>query len=194
MQFVKKTIPVTAGLFLLFLVLLPVGKSSAQKLPKTILIQGTAMGQSTQMGRVFSVNLYIEELSTAEDQKALLAAFKAKGNEGLVNALSKMKSKGRMAITGTLGYDVSYIRRFQQPDGSTVIRMVTDRPIRFGEAWHDTRSSEYDLSGVEIVLSPDRKKNSGTLLPSCQFKIDKQNNLQIEAFQNPWKLTNIMRR
>ena len=175
MRLIKKTIPVTAGLFLLFLVLLPVGESFAQKLPKTILIQGTAMGQSTQMGRVFSVNLYIEELSTAEDQKALLAAFKAKGNEGLVNALSKMKSKGRMAITGTLGYDVSYIRRFQQPDGSTVIRMVTDRPIRFGEAWHDTRSSEYDLSGVEIILSPDRKKNSGTLLPSCQFKIDKQN-------------------
>jgi hypothetical protein len=194
MRFVKKTIPVTAGLFLLFLVLLPVGESFAQKLPKTILIQGTAMGQSTQMGRVFSVNLYIEELSTAEDQRALLEAFKAKGNEGLVNALSKMKSKGRMAITGTLGYDVSYIRRFQQPDGTTVIRMVTDRPIRFGEAWHDTRSREYDLSGVEIILSPNKKKNSGTLLPSCQFKLDKENHLEIEAFQNPWKLTNISRR
>src|SRR5688572_25262162 len=194
MRLIKRTIPVTTGLCLLFLAFLPVGKSSAQKLPKTILIQGTAMGQSTQLGRTFSFNLYIDELSTAEDRKALLEAFNAKGNEGLVNALSRMKSKGRMAITGTLGYDVNYIRRFQQPDGTTVIRLVTDRPIRFGEAWHDTRSSDYNLSGMEIILSPDRKKNSGTLLPACQFKIDKENHLEIEAFQNPWTLLNIERR
>lgn len=192
MRLAKKTI--TASLLLVFLTLLPGSKSSAQKLSKTIFIQGTAIGQSTQMGRMFSVNVYIEELSTPEDQKALLEAFQAKGNEGLVNALSKMKSKGRIAITGTLGYDVSYIRRFQQPNGTTVIRLVTDRPIRFGEAWHDTRSSDYNLSGMEIILPPDKKKSSGTLLPACQFKIDKDNHLEIEAFQNPWKLTNITRR
>lgn len=194
MRLAKKTIPITVSLLLMFLTLLPGGESSAQKLSKTIFIQGTAMGQNQQMGRMFSVNVYIEELSTPEDQKALLDAFQAKGNEGLVNALSKMKSKGRIAITGTLGYDVNYIRRFQQPDGTTVIRLVTDRPIRFGEAWHDSRSSDYNLSGMEIILSPDKKKNSGTLLPACQFKIDKENHLEIEAFQNPWKLTNIMRR
>lgn len=194
MRLAKKTISITATLLLVFLTLLPGGKSSAQKLSKTIFIQGTAMGQNQQMGRMFSVNVYIEELSTPEDQKALLEAFQAKGNEGLVNALSKMKSKGRIAITGTLGYDVNYIRRFEQPDGTTVIRLVTDRPIRFGEAWTDSRSSDYNLSGMEIILSPDKKKNSGTLLPACQFKIDKENHLEIEAFQNPWKLTNIMRR
>ena len=194
MRLTKKTFPITASLFLMFLGLLPGGEAPAQKLPKTIFIQGTAMGQNQQMGRMISVNVYIEELSTPEDQKALLEAFSAKGNEGLVNALSKMKSKGRIAITGTLGYDVNYIRRFTQPDGTTVIRLVTDRPIRFGEAWTDSRSSDYNLSGMEIVLSPDKKKNSGTLLPACQFKIDKENHLEIEAFQNPWKLTNISRR
>ncbi|HKR11748.1 MAG TPA: hypothetical protein VJT15_06810 [Pyrinomonadaceae bacterium] len=194
MRSVKKTFPVTAGLCLLFLTLLPVGKSFAQKLPKAIFIQGTAMGQNQQSGRMFSINVHIDELSTADDQQALLEAFNAKGNEGLVNALSRMKSKGRIAITGTLGYDVNYIRSFKQPDGTTLIRLVTDRPITFGEAWHDTRSSDYNLSGLEIVLSPDKKKNSGTLLPACQFKIDKENHLEIEAYQNPWKLVNIMRR
>jgi len=194
MRLAKKTTFVTAVLCLLFLVLPPGGKTSAQELPKPILIQGTAMGQSQQLGRMFSFNLHIKELSTAADQKALLDAFSAKGNEGLVNALSKMKSKGRISITGTLGYDVNYIRRFQKPDGSMVIRAVTDRPITFGENWSDSRSSDYNLSGIEIVISADRKKNSGTLLPACQFKIDKENQLEIEAFQNPWKLTNIMRR
>jgi len=152
------------------------------------------MGQSTQLGRTYSVNLYIEELSTPEDQKVLIDAFNQKKNEGLVNALSKMKSKGRMSITGTLGYDVNYIRKFAMPDGTTKLRMVTDRPLRFGEVWSDSRSSDYNLSAVEIIITPGNKKNSGTLFPACEFKIDKEGQLQMELFQNPWKLVNIRRR
>src|SRR5262245_21301956 len=97
-----------------------------EKLPHRLFIQAQAMGQSTQLGQTFSMNLTIEEFSTADDQKALLEAFNLKKNEGLVNALSKMKSKGRVAITGTLGYDVAYARQFSMPDGSTKIRVVTD--------------------------------------------------------------------
>jgi hypothetical protein len=196
MRTVRNAILLAVGLGLICLVLQTNTRTLAQgsKLPKPIFIQSTAMGQSTQMGRMFSINILINELSTAHDQKALLEAFQAKGNEGLVNALSKMSGKGRISITGTLGYDVNYIRRFKQADGSTVLRMVTDRPITFGEAWADTRSRDYDLSGLEIIVSPDRKKISGTLLPACQFKINKQNHLEIEAYQNPWKLTNIRQR
>ena len=111
---------------------------------------------------------------------------------GLYHALNKMKAKGRIAITGTLGYDVNYIRVLQMPDGSRKIRLVTDRPITFGEAWSDSRSMEYNLSAIEIILSPAKGKSSGTLLPACQFKIDKEKELEIENYQNPWKLANIM--
>ncbi|MEK6337590.1 MAG: hypothetical protein AABM67_21940 [Acidobacteriota bacterium] len=174
--------------------LLTSSSSSAQKLSKSIHIQAQAMGTSTQLGRSMNVTLIIEEYSTAEDQRALLGAFNEKQNEGLVNALSKMHSKGRLAITGTLGYDVNYIRLFQMPDGSKKLRLVTDRPITFGEAWSSSRSMDYSLSALEIIISPDKKKNSGTLLPACQFKIDKEGQLEIEVLQNPWKLTNIMKR
>jgi hypothetical protein len=166
----------------------------AQKLPKSIYVQAQAMGESTQMGRTFNITLIIEEFSTAEDQQALLTAFTEKKNEGLVNALNKMHTKGRMSITGTLGYDVAYIRQWPQPDGSTKYRLVTDRPITFGEAWSDSRSMDYSLSGVEIVMYPDKKKNTGTLLPAVQLKIDKENHLELETYQNPWKLVNIMKR
>jgi hypothetical protein len=164
------------------------------KLPKAIHIQAQAMGESTQLGQTFGINLIIEEFSTPEEQKALIEAFTTKKNEGLVNALSKMKSKGRMAITGTLGYDVSYIRQFPLPDGGVKIRLVTDRPIRFGEAWSDSRSMDYSLSGVEVIISADEKKNSGTLAPLCQLKMDKENQLQLEFYQNPWKLVDVRRR
>ena len=184
------------GLMLLATIALLVSgtRSSAQdgtKLKKSIFIQAQAMGQQQQMGRNFSVNIIIEEFSTADDQKALLEAFNQKQNEGLVNALSKMKSKGRISITGTLGYDVNYIRQFPMPDGGRKIRLVTDRPITFGEAWSDSRSLDYNLSGAEIILSADKKNNSGMLVPACQFKIDKENHLQLELLRNEWKLVNV---
>ena len=168
--------------------------SSAQKLPKSIYIQATAMGQQTQMGRIFNITAIIKEWSTAEDQKVLMEAFQTKGNEGLVNALEKMPSKGRLAITGTLGGDLAYIRKFPQPDGSLVIRMVTNRLLRFGEVWSDSRSSDYNLSGLQINISKDGKKKTGTLFPAAQLKVDKKGQLEIEAFQFPWTLTNIMKR
>ena len=124
----------------------------------------------------------------------MIEAFNQKKNEGLVNAVSKMHSKGRMAITGTLGYDVNYIKKFDMPDGSTKIRMLTDRPILFGEAWGDTRSMDYSLSGVEVILSPDEEKNSGILLPALKLKLDKENQLQLELLQNEWKLVNVRER
>ena len=170
--------------------------STAQgtKLPKQIVIQAQAMGTGTQMGRNYNITARIKELSPPSDQAILLEAFKAKGNEGLVNALEKMPAKGRLAITGTLGGDLAYIRRFDRPDGSIVIRMITNRPLRFGEVWADTRSRDYELSAVEIVASKDRKKKTGTLYPAIQLKIDKQGHLEVESFQFPWNLVNIQQR
>jgi len=162
-----------------------------EKLAKPMHIQATAMGQLTQLGRTFDVTVIINELSTAEDQKILLEAFQTKGNEGLVNALSKMPSKGRLAITGTLGGDLAYIRKFPLPEGGVMLRMVTNRLLRFGEVWADTRSSDYQLSGLEITVSKDRKKKTGTLFPAAQLKLNDEGKLVIETFQNPWTLSNI---
>ena len=168
--------------------------SAAQKLPKKIYIQAQAMGTSTQMGRNANITLIIEELSTDEERAGLVEAFQAKGNQGLVNALDKMHSKGRMSITGTLGYDIAYAKTFPQPDGTTVLRIVTDRPLRFGEVWADTRSGDYELAGVEITYGKDKKKAKGTLFPAARLKMNKQGQIELELYQNPWNLVNIMKR
>jgi hypothetical protein len=172
-------------------ILLASSIASAQKLPKPIYVQAQAMGEQQQMGQTFGVTLIIEEFSPPTDQQGLLEAFTAKGNEGLTNALDKMHSKGRMSITGTLGYEVTYVRQWKEPDGSTKYRLVTDRPIRFGEAWSDSRSMDYSISGVEIVISPDKKKSTGTLFPLVQLKLNKENHIELETYQNPWKLVDV---
>jgi hypothetical protein len=190
-RFVKLSVAI-AGV--VSLILLTNTTSSAQKLPKKIYIQAQAMGTSTQLGRNANITLIIEELSSDAERAGLMEAFQQKGNEGLVNALSKMKSKGRMSVTGTLGYDIAYAKYFPQPDGTSVLRIVTDRPLRFGEVWADTRSADYELSGVEIVVGKDKKKATGTLYPAARLKMNKKNQLELELFQNPWKLVNIMKR
>src|SRR5688500_10592186 len=176
------------------LLLLTTKVSSARKLHKRIHIEAHAIRTSMKVGRLSKIKLIIEEISTDEERAGMIEAFKQRGNEGLVNSLDKMRSKGRMAVTGTLGYDVNYVKVFPQRDGSTVLRMVTDRPLRFGEVWADSRSRDYELAGVEIVISKDKKKNTGTLYPACRLKINKENELQMELFQNPWKLVNIQKR
>jgi len=175
-----------------------INRTAAQKAPlklsKTITIQAQAMGTSTQMGRNYSITARINEYSPPSDQAILLEAFHAKGNEGLVNALEKMPSKGRLSITGTLGGDLAYIRRFDQEDGSVMLRMVTNRLLRFGEVWADTRTTDYQLSALEVIFSKDGKKKTGRLLPAARLDLDKSGRLEIELYQNPWNLVNIQLR
>ena len=154
-------------------------------------ITAIAQGTSQQLGTMINVTIIINELSTAEDQKVLIDAFRAGRSRGLANAVDKMSSKGRISVTGTVGYDLNYVREFIQPDGSRKIRFVTDRPINFREAWYSGRSMDYALSMGEIIIRGDRDSNSGTLMPIAKFKLDKEKELTIEAFRNPWKLVNI---
>lgn len=195
MRVIRIAIVGAVMLTLLSVTLLTGRQSSARTAKqKSIFIQAQALGQGTQLGRSIGINVRVEELSTLDDQKALLEAFRDDGNEGLVNALSKMNGKGRIAIIGTLGYDVNYVRSFNMPDGSTKFRLVTDRPITFGERWSASRSTDYNLSALEIIVSADQKHNSGVLLPACKFKLDKEDNLELELLQNPWKLVNVQQR
>ena len=153
------------------------------------------MGQNTQFGRTFNVTITIERYSTPEEREALVGAFQEAGSEGLFNALEK-SSKGRIAVTGTLGYDISFVRKIPNGNGYK-IRVLTNRPMRFGEAWRDGRSTDYNLSALEINLSGNgtKEESTGVLLPACKSQIDmKSKELEVENFQNPWKLQNIMDR
>src|SRR5215469_6060754 len=100
-------------------------------------IDATAFGTSTQLGRNFGVKIIIYEFSGPEDRDILVQSFQQGQNDGLVNALEKMKSVGRITIPGMLGYDLSYIREIITPTGRT-IRWVTNRKIAFGESYWST--------------------------------------------------------
>jgi hypothetical protein len=155
-------------------------------------IDATAMGTSTQLGKNVSVKVTIYEYSTDEDRQVLIDAFKKGQNQGLVNALTKMKSVGRIAITGTLGYDLSYIRLIPTPTGRK-IRFVTNRLLRFGEVYANTQTTAYNLTAGEIEINDsDKDKSAGVLYPAAQLVINKEGQLEFQLNKNPWKLLNII--
>ncbi|HUO33548.1 MAG TPA: hypothetical protein VMU43_01010 [Candidatus Acidoferrum sp.] len=157
-------------------------------------IQATALGQQRAAGKTFSITVNINSYSTPEDQKILIDAFTNGGHDALVKTLSKMKSKGRVAITGTLGYDIAYVRSFDTPNGRR-IRVFTDRPIRFVEAYNNGRTTDYDLSALEINLDNDPKKSDGSLIVAARFRVDKNKQISIESYgSGPWRLVNVMER
>jgi hypothetical protein len=155
-------------------------------------IDATARGTSTQMGKNISVKVIISQFSTPEDRQVLVDAFKKGQSQGLADALSKMKSSGRIQIPGTVGYDLAYVVSVPTSTGRK-IRFVTNRKIAFGEARQNTQSQAFNLTAGEIDINDqDKDKSGGVLYPATQLTINSEGALQWELNQNPWQLTNII--
>src|SRR5277367_2744496 len=155
-------------------------------------IEAQAFGTGTQLGQNIGVTLNIYEFSTPADRVSLVQAFETAQNKGLVTALQKMKAVGHVEITGTLGYDCSYIKMTVTPTGRKIV-FVTNRQIRFGEAFTDSQSMSFDLTaGVLEFNDQDKSKSTGKLFPAAQLILDKEGKLQLDLNQNPWRLSDLI--
>ena len=192
MRTILKILNLANGISLLIGLLMIASVTSFGQRGSTETIDATAFGTSTQLGRNFGVKIIIYEFSDPEDRDILVQAFAKGQNDGLRNALEKMKSVGRIQIPGTLGFDLSFIREIMTPNGRT-IRFVTNREIAFGESYWSTQTKSFNLTAGEINLDDkDRSKSGGVLFPAAQLIVNKEGELQWELNQNAWKLTNII--
>jgi hypothetical protein len=172
------------------IVLLATNTVSARDKYETI--EAQAFGTGTQLGQNIGVTLNIYEFSTPADRVNLLQAFEKGQNQGLVNALQKMRAVGHIEITGTLGYDCAYIRMTPTPTGRHIV-FVTNRQIRFGEAFFDTQSQSFNLTGGILDLNDtDKSKSTGSLYPAAQLILNKEGQLQIDLSQNAWRLSDVL--
>ncbi len=177
------------SLLVLGMAVLPIHRVDAAKYET---IEAQAFGTGTQMGQNIGVTLNIYEFSTPADRATLVAAFEKGQNQGLVNALGKMKAVGHVEITGTLGYDCSYIKMSPTATGRHIV-FVTNRQIRFGEAFFDTQSQSFNLTaGVIDLNDQDKSKSTGSVYPAAQLIMDKQGQLQLDLQQNAWRLSDIL--
>ena len=190
MNYVGRSFRCYAWIGCLFLWL--ASSSTIAEAQERMTIQATAMGTSTQMGKIYNVNILIEGFSSTEDRQALIAAFKRSGQDGLVDVLEDMKPKGRVRFaSGGVGNDIKYIIELPSKSGRH-LRLVTDRNLAFGELYRGTRSRDYSVGAIDLVLTPDGK-GSGTVLPACKLTVNKKKQqVEVETYQNPWKLSNFI--
>ena len=155
-------------------------------------IDAQAYGTSTQLGENIGVTLNIYQFSAPADTAILKQAFIKGQNNGLVNALQKMKAVGHVEVTGTLGNDCAYILMTPTSTGRRII-FITNRQIRFGEAWTDSQTMSFNLTAGMLDLNDeDKSKSSGKLFPAAQLIIDKEGKLQWDLNQNAWDLRDII--
>jgi hypothetical protein len=84
------------------------------------------------------------------------------------------------------------IKMIPTPTGRKIV-FVTNRQIRFAEAWTDSQTMSYDLTaGIIEINDQDKSKSTGVLYPAAQLVLDKQGQLQWDLNQNPWKLVDIL--
>ncbi len=155
-------------------------------------IDATAFGTGTQMGQNIGVTLNIYEYSTPADRQILVQAYDKGQNQGLVNALQRMKAVGHVEITGTLGNDCSFIRMIPTATGRKIV-FLTNRQIRFGEAFFDSQSQSFNLTaGILDINDQDKSKSTGVLYPAAQLILDTQGELQWDLAQNSWRLVDLI--
>jgi len=182
-------------LILSFAALLSLGNADAAKKEQTSPEVYQAQAQSTQVGKTFNVTVIIDRYSKPEERQGLVDAFEQAGSEGLVDALGKMDSKGRVVITSAYvssSYDISFISKIPTSEGFK-INLLTKLGPR--ESWLSGRSLGYSVSALDLNINHDKTKSAGILRPACQFKIDKESNqLKIEDNKTPWTLQNIVQK
>jgi hypothetical protein len=186
-----RTARVVIGVGLLMGLIMMNGRSGLAR-EKYETIEAQAMGTGTQLGANIGVTLNIYEFSTPADKQILVEAYEKGQSNGLANALQKMKAVGHVEITGTLGYDCSYIKMTLTPTGRKIV-FLTNRQIKMGEAFFDTQSQFFNLTaGIIEINDQDKSKSTGVLYPAAQLILDKEGQLQWDLTQNPWKLVDVI--
>jgi hypothetical protein len=103
-----------------------------------------------------------------------------------------MKAVGFCSISQNVGYNIRYIQMTPTPTGRR-IQFITDRQLRFGEAYHDRQSSSFNLAAGEIELDDaDKSKSTGFFYSEAKLTVDEQGQLKFDLVAYPWRLMDII--
>jgi hypothetical protein len=143
-------------------------------------------------GKSVSVTTYINSYTSDQEVQNFLDILKTKGQDGLESAFDKTKERGRIAIVGTTGNSISFIRS-HNAESKRVIRMATNRIISFPELWTSPRSRDYKFGVIELRLDASGN-GDGSILYATKIKFNKKGELELENYgQTPIRLANVRR-
>jgi hypothetical protein len=145
-------------------------------------------------GRTYQVTLNVETWTPVEDRQRVLVALKEGGEDAALKELEKMKAGYVVppAWANQPTWRVAIATKFETATG-TVVRVVTDRPIAFLEAYRATRSRDYRFGVAEFKLD-EKGTGEGVVIPAARIEFDEEGKLVIETLPHstgPQKLIGV---
>ncbi|MEO7889997.1 MAG: hypothetical protein ABIW19_08345 [Vicinamibacterales bacterium] len=140
------------------------------------------------------IDITIERWTSDADAENLINAITEGGPKKLLDAMRRLKPVGRIAGSGSVGFEVRYARLEQTSQGRQHITLATDRVMSFWEASNTPRSSDYPYTFVEIQLD-SAGQGSGTVAVAAKIVMDRVNKtLVLENYETqPVKLQAVKR-
>src|SRR5262245_50659395 len=135
-------------------------------------------------GNAGIMQIRITGWSPAATRTRLIDTFLAKGQDALLSAMQKEKSKGRLSLPNwqgpdpqnyRLGWDIRYAALSKTDDGGDRIVIATDRQMSMWEVTNRPRSYDYPFTLIEIRI-PKEGKGEGRAFGATQILFDKKKN------------------
>jgi hypothetical protein len=138
------------------------------------------------------IDIVVERWTTDEERDRLMAIFKEKGSDALLEALRKTRRVGSISRPGSLSYDLHYARELPQPEGGRRIVLATDRPVGFWEATSGARTLDYPFTLIELRVNKEGR-GEGKLSIATKLTLN-DNVLVIEDYANQPVMLNDVRK
>jgi hypothetical protein len=132
-----------------------------------------------------NVDIYVNKYSSDEEANLLKGALIDGGPQALLKTIQKLDSKGRISLTGRVGfYDFKFIRERETETGRRIV-CVTDRPLGFLELYAGARSTDYTFGIVILDLEKNKKgkeEGTGQMMYAVKVKFKNGNMLELEHY------------
>ena len=135
----------------------------------------TYTGQVTETQMAFTVT--IDEYTSDDDTFALAEALLAKGQQGLIGAVSQLEA-GQIQFAKGASYQVNVVRTLPSEQG-LIVAFVTDRPLNSDKS-RKASSPDPALGYLELLLNDDGT-GSGRLIPGARVIFNEDGYMQAES-------------
>jgi hypothetical protein len=145
-------------------------------------------------GQTYQLTMNIDAWTPPEDRQRVLVALKEGGEDAALEELEKMRAGFIIppAWANQPSWKVAIATKTRTATG-TVVRVVTDRPIAFVEAYQATRSKDYRFGVAEFKLD-EKGTGEGVVIPAARVEFGDDGRLVIETLPHstgPQKLVGV---
>jgi len=123
-------------------------------------------------GRAGLIEIGVTRWSTDQEREKLLTTLMEFGSNKLADELSKIRPPvGYLRTPSSVGYDLFYARNHPNPDGTRRVVLATNRPVTFREVTNAQRSTQYQVTVIELHIGADGK-GEGKMVPAAKIHWD----------------------